>query len=221
MNRLRVLVVDDHQLVLVAVRAALEGETEIDVVGEALSGADALALLEATCPDAVLLDIAMPVMDGLECLDEIKERFPSTHVVVLTGSDDSALADEALARGAGAFVSKHVDPRDLAAVIRQVVDGTVLTRVAGGERPRERAARGMGLTNRENDVLAALADGLSNKQIALRLHVGEQAVKYHLTNVYRKLDTANRVEALRKANELGLVSSYPRAPRAFDTVPVG
>jgi len=210
-DRLRVLVVDDHQLVLEAVRAALQDEAEIEVVGEALSGREALVLVEATRPDVVLLDIGMPVMDGIECLDDIKARFPTTHVVVLTGNDDRDVAQDVLERGASAFVSKHIDPRDLAAVLRQVVDGTVLSSlVHSGENRSERAAREAGLTERETDVLAALAEGWSNKQIAFQLHVGEQAVKYHLTNVYRKLETANRVEALRRATELGLVDSRQR-----------
>lgn len=211
LDRLRVLVVDDHQLVLEAVRAALQHESEIEVVGEARSGPEALALVDQTRPDVVLLDLGMPVMDGIECLDELKARFPTTHVVFLTGNEDWEVAQEVLERGASAYVSKHIDPGDLASVLRQVVDGTVVSNVVhSGERRSERAARAAGLTERETDVLTVLAEGRSNKQIAFRLHVSEQAVKYHLTNVYRKLETANRVEALRRATELGLVDSRPR-----------
>jgi DNA-binding NarL/FixJ family response regulator len=210
MDRLRVLVVDDHRLVLEAVRAAMKNEEEIEVVGEALSGPEALALVDRVRPDVVLLDLRMPGMDGIECLERIKERSPQTHVVVLTGSEDRDLAHEVLERGASAFVSKQVDPRDLAAILRQVVDATVLSSLVSlGERRSERAAREAGLTEREAEVLAALAEGGSNKQIGLELGVGEQAVKYHLTNLYRKLETANRVETLRRAAELGLV--HPRA----------
>lgn len=215
MDRLRVVVVDDHRLVLEAVRAALQDEAEIEIVGEALSGAEALVTVERLRPDVVLLDIGMPVMDGIECLDEIRVLFPATRVVVLTGSDDPELAHDVLELGANAFVSKHIDPGDLAAVLRQVVDGTVLSNpVFPGERRSERAAREAGLTDREKDVIAALAKGWSNKQIAFELRVSEQAVKYHLTNLNRKLHTANRVEALRRATELGLV---PRA-RAVKSV---
>ena len=212
MDRLRVLVVDDHQLVLEAVRAALKDEPEIEVVGEARSGREALALVEAQRPDVVLLDVRMPGMDGIECFDEMRTRFPRTHVVFLTGSDDRELAQDVLERGARAFVSKHVDPDDLAAILRQIVEGTVWTSLVTPDHDRSaRAAKRAGLTEREAEVLTALAEGMSNKQIGLELGVGEQAVKYHLTNLYRKLETANRVEALRRATELGLVRSPARA----------
>jgi len=208
MDRLRVLVVDDHQLVLEAVRAALQDETEIEIVGEARSGREALALVAETRPEIVLLDMRMPGMDGIACLEAITEQFPGTHVVVLSGVDDTELAQEVLERGASAFVSKGIDPRDLAGVLRHVVDGTVVSTlsITGGQRG-DRAAKKAGLTDREREVLTALAEGRSNKQIAFQLHVSEQAVKYHLTNVYRKLETANRVEALRRASELGLVDT--------------
>jgi len=211
MGQLRLLVVDDHQLMLEAVRSALAGEDEIDVVGEARSGYEALVLARDTAPDLVLLDLRMPGMDGVQVLDELKKRFPDVRVVALSGSDDEELTREVLARGASAFVSKSVDPRDLAAVLRQVAEGTVTSNVVeSGERRSERAAREAGLTERESEVLAGLAEGRSNKQIALQLRVSEQAVKYHLTNVYRKLRTSGRVDALRRANELGLVDT--RAP---------
>jgi DNA-binding NarL/FixJ family response regulator len=207
MGQLRLLVVDDHQLMLEAVRSALGGEDEIEIVGEARSGHEALVLARDAAPDIVLLDLRMPGMDGIQVLEELKKRFPAVRVVALSGSDDGQLTSEVLARGASAFVSKSLDPRDLAAVLRQVVEGTV---TSGGEQgvPRsERAAREAGLTEREAEVLGWLAEGRSNKQIALELRVSEQAVKYHLTNVYRKLRTSGRVEALRRATELGLVDT--------------
>ena len=127
MDRLQVLVVDDHQLVLEAVRAVLDDDGEVEIVGEALSGPEALAILEREQPDVVLLDLRMPGMTGLECLDEIRERFPAVRVVFLSGSEDDELALQALERGASAFVSKNVEPRDLSAVLRQVVEGSVMS----------------------------------------------------------------------------------------------
>ena len=178
MDRLQVLVVDDHQLVLEAVRAVLDDDGEVEIVGEALSGTEALAILEREQPDVVLLDLRMPGMSGLECLDEIRERFPAVRVVFLSGSEDDELALEALERGASAFVSKNVEPRDLSAVLRQVVEGSVLSSLGMAIEPRgARAAKEAGLTAREGEVLAALAEGRSNKQIALaaqRERAGDQ-----------------------------------------------
>jgi DNA-binding NarL/FixJ family response regulator len=213
MDRVQVLVVDDHQLVIEAIRTVLDDDGGVEIVGEALSGAEALAMLEREQPDIVLLDLRMPGMNGLECLDQIRARFPAVRVVFLSGSDDDELALEALERGASAFVSKNVEPRDLSAVLRQVVEGSVLSNLGMAIEPRgARAARKAGLTPREGEVLAALAEGRPNKQIARQLHVSEQAVKYHLTNIYRKLETPNRVEALRRATVLGLVDPYPPRP---------
>ena len=140
--------VDDHQLVLEAVRAVLDDDGGIEIVGEALSGAEALGMLEREQPDVVLLDLRMPGMTGLECLDEIRERFPAVRVVFLSGSEDDELALEALERGASAFVSKNVEPRDLSAVLRQVVEGSVLSSLGLTVEPRgARAAKKAGLTD--------------------------------------------------------------------------
>jgi DNA-binding NarL/FixJ family response regulator len=208
MGQLRLLVVDDHQLMLEAIRSALAGEDEIAIVGEARSGYEALVLARDVAPEIVLLDLRMPGMDGIQVLEELKKRFPNVRVVALSGTDDEELTRDVLMRGASAFVSKSLDPRDLAAVLRQVAEGTVTAGVVErADRRSERAAREAGLTERETEVLAGLAEGQSNKQIALELRVSEQAVKYHLTNVYRKLKTSGRVEALRRANELGLVNT--------------
>jgi DNA-binding NarL/FixJ family response regulator len=207
MGQLRLLVVDDHQLMLEAIRSTLAGEDEIAIVGEARSGYEALVLARDAAPEIVLLDLRMPGMDGIQVLEELKKRFPSVQVVALSGSDDEDLTRDVLLRGASAFVSKSLDPRDLAAVLRQVAEGTVTSGVVDADRRSERAAREAGLTERETEVLTGLAEGHSNKQIALELRVSEQAVKYHLTNVYRKLKTSGRVEALRRANELGLVNA--------------
>jgi DNA-binding NarL/FixJ family response regulator len=207
MGQLRLLVVDDHQLMLEAIRSTLAGEDEIAIVGEARSGYEALVLARDAAPEIVLLDLRMPGMDGIQVLEELKKRFPSVQVVALSGTDDEDLTRDVLLRGASAFVSKSLDPRDLAAVLRQVAEGTVTSGVVDADRRSERAAREAGLTERETEVLTGLAEGHSNKQIALELRVSEQAVKYHLTNVYRKLKTSGRVEALRRANELGLVNA--------------
>jgi len=198
-------VVDDHQLMLDAIRLTLEQSEDIELVGEALTGSEALPLIGRTHPDLVLLDIRMPQMDGLTCLGKIRERHPKIKVVILSGIDEPEQIQTALKHGASAFVVKHVDPRDLASALRQAMAGTVFQMLGSGESSEENAAKAAGVTESEMRVLTALARGLSNKQIAAELFITEQTVKFHLTNIYRKLHVANRTEATRYAYQHGIV----------------
>ena len=205
MGQIRVVVVDDHQLMLDAIRLTLEQSEDIELVGEALTGSEALPLIGRTHPDLVLLDIRMPQMDGLTCLGKIRERHPKIKVVILSGIDEPEQIQTALKHGASAFVVKHVDPRDLASALRQAMAGTVFQMLGSGESSEENAAKAAGVTESEMRVLTALARGLSNKQIAAELFITEQTVKFHLTNIYRKLHVANRTEATRYAYQHGIV----------------
>jgi DNA-binding NarL/FixJ family response regulator len=204
-GQIRVVVVDDHQLMLDAIRLTLEQSEDIELVGEALTGSEALPLIGRTQPDLVLLDIRMPQMDGLTCLGKIRERHPNIKVVILSGIDEPEQIQTALKHGASAFVVKHVDPRDLASALRQAMAGTVFQMLGSGESSEENAAKAAGVTESEMRVLTALARGLSNKQIAAELFITEQTVKFHLTNIYRKLHVANRTEATRYAYQHGIV----------------
>jgi len=204
-GQIRVVVVDDHQLMLDAIRLTLEQSEDIELVGEALTGSEALPLIGRTHPDLVLLDIRMPQMDGLTCLGKIRERHPKIKVVILSGIDEPEQIQTALKHGASAFVVKHVDPRDLASALRQAMAGTVFQMLGSGESSEENAAKAAGVTESEMRVLTALARGLSNKQIAAELFITEQTVKFHLTNIYRKLHVANRTEATRYAYQHGIV----------------
>ena len=204
-GQIRVVVVDDHQLMLDAIRLTLEQSEDIELVGEALTGSEALPLIGRTHPDLVLLDIRMPQMDGLTCLGKIRERHPKIKVVILSGIDEPEQIQTALKHGASAFVVKHVDPRDLASALRQAMAGTVFQMLGSGESSEENAAKAAGVTESEMRVLTALARGLSNKQIAAELFITEQTVKFHLTNIYRKLHVGNRTEATRYAYQHGIV----------------
>ena len=188
-----------------AIRLTLEQSEDIELVGEALTGSEALPLIGRTQPDLVLLDIRMPQMDGLTCLAKIRERHPKIKVVILSGIDEPEQIQTALKHGASAFVVKHVDPRDLASALRQAMAGTVFQMLGSGESSEDNAARAAGVTESEMRVLTALARGLSNKQIAAELFITEQTVKFHLTNIYRKLHVANRTEATRYAYQHGIV----------------
>ena len=199
MGALRVLVADDHQLMLEAVRLALAEQHDVVVVGEARRGREVLPKIASTDPDVVLLDVRMPEMDGLTCLDLIRKRFPHVKVVMLSGSDDPGVIEAALRRGAAAFVTKQIDPRDLATTIRQAVEETVFKAFGAIEEAPVSAAKTAGLTDKEITVLRAVAKGMSNKDIARELWVSEQTIKFHLTNIYRKLEVANRTEAVHHA----------------------
>jgi DNA-binding NarL/FixJ family response regulator len=208
MRRLKIVIADDHQLMLAALRLALEPASDIVVVGEAQSGTQVLPLVHQHSPDVALIDIRMPGMDGLRCLEQLKQRFPHVKTIAISGIEDPQVIHAALERGASAFILKSIDPRDLPAAIRQTVDETVFRTLGGGGTPAvDVSAKDLGLSERELTILRALAGGLSNKQIAKQLWLAEQTVKFHLTNIYRKLEVGSRTEAIRSAYEHGLVEN--------------
>jgi DNA-binding NarL/FixJ family response regulator len=201
----RVLIADDHRLMVEGTKQALERAGGFEVVGEAVNGVQVLPLVRRLKPELVLLDLRMPQMDGLTCLAKIKKEFPDMRVAILSVSQDPELIQTALKRGASAYVVKSIDPDDLAAALRQALDGNVFTTAGVTEDPGERAAKDAGLTERELVIVRAVARGLSNEAISKELWVAEQTVKFHLTNIYRKLGVSNRTEAARYAFEQGLV----------------
>jgi NarL family two-component system response regulator LiaR len=203
----RVVIADDHRLVLDGIKRALESDGGFEIVGETQSGTQVLPLVKLTQPDVVMLDLRMPEVDGLVCLDQIKRRYPETKVIVLSVSADRNLIDNVLKRGASAYIVKSVNPVDLPSVIRQAIEETVYTAIGLPDDPSSRAAKAAGLTERELAILTALARGMSNAAIAKQLWVAQQTVKFHLTNIYRKLGVANRTEAARYAYQQGLIES--------------
>jgi DNA-binding NarL/FixJ family response regulator len=203
---MRVLIADDHQLIVDGIKRALEAAEGFEIVGEVSSGSQVLPMVGRTNPDLVLLDLRMPGADGLTCLAQIRKRHPQVKVVVLSVSTDEKVIQTVLQRGAAAYVVKSVNPVDLPSVLRQAVDGTVYSAVGLPDRS-DSAARAAGLTDRETAILSALARGLSNEAIGKELWLAEQTVKFHLTNIYRKLGVSNRTEATRYAYQNGLVES--------------
>ena len=195
-------------------KQALERAGGFDVVGEAVSGGQVLPLVRRLKPDLVLLDLRMPQMDGLTCLTKIRKEFPDMKVAMLSVSQDPELIQTALKRGANAYIVKSIDPDDLAGALRQALEGNVFTTAGITEDPGERAAKDAGLTERELGIVRAVARGLSNEAISKELWVAEQTVKFHLTNIYRKLGVTNRTEAARYAFEQGLVEPEPDSASA-------
>jgi DNA-binding NarL/FixJ family response regulator len=206
---LKVLVADDHPLILQGLRRTLEACDDIDVVGEARSGTEVVPLVQRRRPDVVVLDLHMPGMDGAACIAEIKRTSPEVKAIVLSASEERASIESATGAGASAYVIKSVSSVDIPALIRQVAAGyTVFQSPSGSgvENEPETTAESS-LTERELTILAAVAGGLTTKAISGELWVSEHTVKFHLTNIYRKLGVSNRSGAVRYAYEHGLVAT--------------
>jgi DNA-binding NarL/FixJ family response regulator len=202
---MRVVIADDHRLIVDGIKRSLEASGDFEIVGEASSGSQVLPLVARTNPDLVMLDLRMPGADGLTCLSRIRKQHPNVKVVILSVSTDENVIQTVLKRGASAYIVKTINPIDLPSVLRQAMEGTVYSAVGLPE--RNDPARAAGLTERETAILTALARGLSNEAIGKELWVAEQTVKFHLTNIYRKLGVSNRTEAARLAYQQGLVES--------------
>ena len=204
---MRVLIADDHRLIAEGIKRTLEETGDFEVVAEATTGNQVLPLLRRTHPDLVLLDLRMPGADGLNVLEQIKRDHPETKVVILSASTDQAVIQTALAKGASAYVIKSVNPVDLASTLRQAMEGNVFHAIGMPQSGQGSAATELGLTSREVSILNALARGLSNQAIGKELFVAEQTVKFHLTNIYRKLHATNRTEAVRLAYQHGIIDN--------------
>ncbi|WP_280385041.1 response regulator transcription factor [Nocardia wallacei] len=201
----RVLLVDDQQLVRAGLRMLCENADDLEVVGEAATGADAVRLAERTRPDVVLMDLRMPGMDGIRATATILAARPATRVLVLTTFDDDEHLYPALRAGACGFLVKDASPTDLLDGIRRAAAGDrpfspdVLVRVvdsavaAHGTHEKPMPATIPGLTSREAEVLDLVSQGLSNGEIADRLHVGITTVKTHIANLMAKTGATNRV----------------------------
>jgi DNA-binding NarL/FixJ family response regulator len=204
---MKILIADDHRLMVEGIRRALESAEDIEIVGEASLGSQVVPLVRRLNPDVVLLDMRMPHMDGLTCLDQIKKYCPKVKVIVLSVFSDPEHIQAAFNHGASGYIVKSVNPIDLSSAIRQAVDGTVFHAIGFPEATQENSGKANGLTERELTILKAVARGLSNQAIGKELWVTEQTVKFHLTNIYRKLQIANRTEAARYAYQHGLAES--------------
>lgn len=212
---IRVAIVDDQALIRSGLRMILEAEDDIDVVGDAADGSDARRMVSDTKPDVVLMDVRMPVMDGIEATRTILTgESPQPKVIMLTTFDLDEYVFDALRAGASGFLLKDTPPDDLIGAIRVVADGEALlspsvtrrliAEFTAAPRPRP-AARPDQLTDREVDVLRALARGLSNAEIAEELFVSETTVKTHVSHILTKLELRDRVQAVVFAHESGLV----------------
>jgi len=201
---IRLLIADDHRLILRALHRVLATADDIEIVAEARRGSQVLPLLRQHEPDVCLLDLHMPEMDGLTCVDRIRKAGSDVRVVMLTAANEPERANDAFARGADGYISKSVDPVELADAVRRVHSGE---RVELGLADQTASHDDAGLTERETSILQAVARGLSNQAISKECWITEQTVKFHLTNIYRKLGVSSRTEAARYALSRGIAAA--------------
>lgn len=211
-NPIRVLIADDHGVVREGLRAYLELEPDIQVIGEARDGLEAVRRAQELQPDVVLMDLVMPNMDGVDATQRIKESRPQTHVIILTSFLDDERVVPAIRAGATSYLLKDVAAADLARAIRGARAGQaqlhpeVARRLMQQVTTPRKADAGAQLTEREREVLRLLAEGRSNKEIARALVVSERTIKGHVSNILGKLGLQDRTQAALFAVRNGLAS---------------
>lgn len=194
---IRIVLADDHELVLEGLRSLLESEDDMRVLGVAKNGAGLLEQVRRQLPDVIVMDLEMGEPGGLECLRRLRAEYPTVRVLVLTAYSDGDSMRAALEGGADGFALKTEPPQHTVASIRQVFHGQLVFPLAArrwllrGQRPEDATQ----LTGRETEILALVSEGLTNAQVANRLRVSENTVKFHLQNLYLKLKLNNRTEA--------------------------
>ncbi len=215
MSKIRLLLVDDHQIVRAGLRMLFQAESDMEIVGEVDTGEDALRAVGELKPDVVIMDVAMPGMSGIEATRRIKEISPDTAVLAVTMHEDEQYFFEMLNAGAAGYIPKRAAPDDLVSAIRVVSQGEVflypslakylvkdfLHRVESGALPP-----GEELTPREREVLTYIAEGYTNREIADALVISVKTVDRHRENIMRKLNLHSRVELVKYAIEKGLIS---------------
>jgi DNA-binding NarL/FixJ family response regulator len=207
MRRLKLLVAEDHPLMVAAIRIAFARRRDFEIVAVVESGDAVVEAALRLDPDVVLLDLRLPGIDGLEVLRALGRANVRAKRVVLSASDGSDVVQAALRAGASAFITKRIDPYDLAAALRQAVDQTLFQPFHANPLLQERRPGTDELTERERAVLTGVAAGRSNKEIAQLLSYAEQTVKLDLSRIYRKLGVSSRTGAIAVAFSRGLMES--------------
>lgn len=217
MTRIRLMIADDHRLFREGIKALLAVTEDIEIVGEAEDGESALNQCRELHPDVILMDINMPGLNGIRATEQILEVQPQTRIVMLTMLEDDASVFNAMRVGARGYLLKGADPQEVLSVIRAVADGQALFGPAIAARLmtyfKELSAKPSAsqagtpfpeLTDRELEVLRLIAQGLNNQEIAQKLFLSPKTVRNHITNIFSKLQVADRAQAIVRAREAGL-----------------
>jgi NarL family two-component system response regulator LiaR len=214
-EQIRVLVVDDHPITRAGLALFLKAQSDLVLAGEASSGEEALALCEKAPADVVLMDLKLPGMDGVSAMQMIRQRQPHVQVIILTSYPDPTFVEQAVQGGAVGYLLKNVSAEELVDAIHAAYHGhPVLAREATEalvEVVRQQSTRNNDLTERERQVLALLAEGLSNAQIAQRLTVSRATVKFHIGGILTKLGVSSRAEAITMAWQRHMITdTWPK-----------
>ena len=217
MTRIRLMIADDHKLFREGIKALLAVTEDIEIVGEAEDGDSALQISQELQPDVILMDINMPGLNGIQATEKILEKQPLTRIIMLTMLEDDASVFNAMRVGARGYLLKGADPQEVLSVIRAAVEGQALFGPAIATRLmnyfKELSTRPIApstgtpfpeLTERELEVLTLISQGLNNQQIAQKLVLSSKTVRNHITNIFSKLQVADRAQAIVRAREAGL-----------------
>ena len=215
MSKITVIIADDHELFRQGTRNLIENEEDIEVVGEAVNGKEAIEMVEKLKPDIVLMDISMPEVNGIEATKRIKNIRPSTAVIILTAYDNDKYISALLEAGAAGYLLKNVRGTELINAIRSVFTGEsvlhpviaqkVLSRFAP-DRGKHEPVQDIEISERELEILKLAAKGMSNQDIADSVFVSRRTVQTHLANIFRKMDVSSRTEAVLRSIKTGLLS---------------
>lgn len=207
-EKIRIMLVDDHAVVRSGLSAFLSVHPDLELVGEAENGEQAVVRAGLLKPDVILMDLMMPVMDGVAATQAIKAQHPEIQIIALTSFQEDELVQNALKAGAVGYLMKNVTARELAAAIQSAKQGKMTLAPEAAQalvRTSQQAQETEALTEREREVLKLMVDGLNNAEIAERLVVSLSTVKYHISNILMKLDVDNRVAAVSLAIQKKLV----------------
>ena len=211
---IKLVIVDDHAIVRAGLRSVILADPELEIIGEASGGTEAISLMEKIHPHVVVLDLSMPDLDGVQVTRHLHTYYPDIHILILTVHEDEALMREVIQSGASGYILKHAAEQELCTAIKKVMSGEMyvdakLLPMLFNNPPhipgKKSNDQGEGLSAREKDVLKLIVEGLTNRQIGEELHISMRTVEGHRANIYQKLGLSSRVELVRYARKHNLL----------------